>query len=218
MFDICRCRLSLQILLISSLSILAQGCNLGTNDGSEGVSQEKSSSIPVVFAMPKALSSSPYRGLRAKAEISGGSAVELLVHEDGSISGVLSNVAQGEHELVITYFMVIGSQDVVMARTEKTVSVLAGQAANVPIVEQDLNYDFDDDGDGYTNVAEVKVGVDPLDKYSRPQVSRPSQIGHVVLRATAENIVMAHSLMLPFSGVIHSPNFNVISGSAGIQK
>ena len=119
--------------------------------------------LNVSFMRPTALGDPLIPGLRAEVNLDGRRTVELSVSEvDNTISGQINNVVPGDHVLVIHYFVVLG-EVVTLATVTTNVAVASGQVSEIIITDADLNRDFDNDADGFTNLVEVRSGTDPND-------------------------------------------------------
>lgn len=140
----------------------------GDNCPSSDRTNRMNLSFPVQTALVN--SNAVIESLQAYVTIDGENSYQL--HVDGTtsqVSGAISGVSAGTHDLVITYYLEApqGSDgEVILATCSKTVTVIAGQAAEVVVADDDLNRDYDDDSDGLTNLDEVSVGTDPLDPNS----------------------------------------------------
>jgi hypothetical protein len=125
-------------------------------------------SFPVQMSL--ANSNAVIDSLQAYVTIDGGNPYQLTVDPTTSqVSGTISGVSAGDHDLVITYYVESpqgSGEEVILATCSNTVTVIAGQAAEVAVTDDDLNRDYDDDNDGVTNLDEVRTGTDPLDPNS----------------------------------------------------
>lgn len=159
-------KFAVSIIIIFFVGVALTSC--GDNSSSSGRTTSMNLSFPVQTALVN--SNAVINSLRAFVTIDGGNPYQLNV--DGTtnqVSGVISGVSAGTHDLVITYYVEMpqGSGDeVILATCSKTVTVIAGQAAEVVVADDDLNRDYDDDSDGLTNLDEVSVATDPLDPNS----------------------------------------------------
>ena len=90
---------------------------------------------------------------------------------DNIFTRTISNVPAGNHALLIEYY--VGSTGIVVANISQNVTVIVGETTDYIIADSDLNRDIDDDNDGYTNLAEVRIGTDAADSSSTPEGSSP---------------------------------------------
>ena len=115
--------------------------------------------------------------LTAVVIIDGGSPIPLDVDcESGTVTGVTPALTLGPHTFVIEYSI----NNILVATAETTSEVVSG-GPNVVELTPDLLEFPDDDGDGWTNLAEVKFGTDHLLASSRPPFELPRSSSNYVL-------------------------------------
>ena len=135
-------------------------------------SSDRANSMDLYFPVQMGLANSNavIDSLQAYVTIDGGNPYQLTVDRTTSqVSGTISGVSAGIHNLVITYYVERpegSGEEVILATCSNTVTVTAGQTAEVIVTDDDLNRDYDDDNDGFTNLDEVRTGTDPLDPNS----------------------------------------------------
>lgn len=117
--------------------------------------------------------------LRAYLTLNGGKRTELTVDPvDNTSSGSVANVKAGTYQLQLVYYKIISLEEVILATFTQTISVSAGKTTHVAVTSDQLNRNIDTDGDGYTNLAEVLLGSDPLIKTSTPGVPLGFAVAH----------------------------------------
>lgn len=173
---------SIQKFVISVFSILfvvaaltCCGDNSSSSDDQGAVSHD-GTNMTIDFPVPRYLAASAtvIDSLQSQATIDGGRPYDLNVDPvTNQISGTITGVASGTHDLVITYFVSIPGGDVVLCTYSTQVTVNPGQTTYVTILDRDLYRNIDDDQDGYTNLAEVRIGTDPLNAYDVPAGESP---------------------------------------------
>ena len=92
------------------------------------------------------------------------------------MTGVTPALTLGPHTFVIEYAI----NGILVAMAETTAEVVSG-GPNVVELTPDLLIFPDDDGDGWTNLAEVKFGTDHLLASSRPAFELPRSSSNYVL-------------------------------------
>lgn len=206
--------LNFNSVLIFCVFMVLSACT--NNDEGEN-SQNENKSISFNFAVPQSLTGPLIPNLEAKVTIDGGAPITLTVNTDNTISKTIPNVAVGIHTLVITYFVTITGDEVDLATYSTRVSVSKNQTSTVTIADGDLNRDIDTDIDGFTNLAEVRIGTNALDKIDKPDGDMPqfalnngssdesSSTGYGVNAVSGE----------PVSGTSTSTNFQLRSGFSG---
>ncbi len=213
---------SIQRLIFSVFSILFVVVALtscGDTDGQGSVSHD-GTNLTIDFPVPKFLAYSAINLLQAQATIDGGSPHALTVDPGtNQISGTITGVSSGTHDLVMTYFVSTSGGDVVLCTYSTQVTVNPGQTTYVAILDTDLDRNIDDDQDGYTNLAEVRIGTDPLDDSDFPAGDPPyvlcgNGITEIVSSANFNLTVVVGSAV---AGTTSSNNYRVIVTFAGYE-
>jgi hypothetical protein len=171
----------IRILLLLFISFVFISCgNSGPSyqPNDQGTLSQNNNGVDLNFTAPDFLASittpSGPETLFASVAIDGGSAQALTVNQsDNTVSGTLSSISAGSHSLVIQYYVNIGGTDIVLCTNSSTVSVTAGQTTTLTISPTGLNRNIDDDNDGWTNLAEVRLGTDTLSASSLPSGDSP---------------------------------------------
>ena len=162
-------------ILFTVVALVSCGEDNSSSSDNQGSVSHDGTSMTIDFPVPGYLASSAViESLQAQATIDGGSPYALDVDPvTNQISGTISGVASGTHELVITYFVSTAGGDVVLCTYATEVTVNPGETTYVTIVDADLDRNIDDDQDGYTNLAEFRIGTDALDAYDVPGGESP---------------------------------------------
>jgi hypothetical protein len=170
--------------------------------------------MQVSFALPKTLTGILAADLRAYATLDGGRRYELTVI-DNTLSGEISNVAIGERVLVLTYYVMQSEYETVLATISKSVTVTKGTSTNVTISSDEWNRNIDDDGDGYTNLAEVRLNTNPKDASDFPDSQFLFAIGYGSIGYADSSSYTSSSIVgQPIIGDRSSVNYNVVDGFA----
>lgn len=158
------------------LSLLAlSGCGSDSTSTDAGNLFSDGRDMEVSFVKPAALALIP--GLTATATLSPGDATANLTVSADTVSGTISGVTAGSYTLTLNYFvphLTLENVDVKLATVTKDVTVTAGATTNVPVVDTDLVTDIDSDNDGFTNLAEIRIGTDPNSSSSLPGGPSPA--------------------------------------------
>ena len=145
--------------------------------GSGGGSSTASGTVEIVT--PDSLNNSGISGLMASVTIDGGSPVDLVIDTGAPITPLNSNLTAGQHVLVISYYVMHGGSETLLATVTKNITVVSGQVSQVTIAEVELLRNFDDDGDGFTNLAEILFETDPFNQFDLPPGGTPQYaVGH----------------------------------------
>ena len=142
--------------LVICIIISAVGCGAGGN------------SI-VTVSIPLDPQASSISGLKGQIKVSGMSGTYTMTIGTSTATATIGAVPEGSRTFTITFF--VGSDvssGTIVAEISLTKNVSADTPLNITYAASDISYDFDDDGDSYTNYAEVKAGSDPQDPSSYP--------------------------------------------------
>lgn len=108
-------------------------------------------------------------GLTATLEITGMGTYPMTVNSDDTVSALVSGLAPGYRTFTVIYY----AEGVVLARVSRIAEVVAGQNVVIMFTRQELDRDYDDDFDGWVNLAEVLLGTEPLLATSKPLGDSP---------------------------------------------
>ena len=140
----------------------------GTSITSNGSKMQLSLEAPDFFT-PDLVSQLNVRA--SSPTINGGTPAIFDKSTDNRFSKTISNVPDGSHTLLIEYY--VGPEDIVVANVSQDMTFTEGQTTDYIVEDSDLNRDIDDDNDGYTNLAELKIGTDAADSSSAPKGPSP---------------------------------------------
>jgi len=175
--------------------------------------------LTVNFDTPKSLIGHLITNLRANVIVGDSAPVELVVDPNNAISGTISNVTPGIYDLVISYFVILDFLPTYLATVTKQITVVAGGTTAVQIIDSDLNKNIDSDNDGYTNLAEVKLGTNPNDYNDIPRgelllysLANASFGESVTSGNNASQFTMKSRMGEPLNGTRQSSNYVVVSG------
>lgn len=182
------------------LLLLTTGCGQDFDPGMEGeigpAGENFSTPIPGLIGREK-LVLTPGE-LTAEVVVDGGSPTALDVDLDNKkVSGTIEDLSEGDHTFVVNYYI----NNVLVASGEQTAFIQAG--TNTTVAIPSIRYP-DSDGDGFTNLAELESGTDPLLASSRP----PSEFPRF-----SKNYVLFDVAGLSFlTGHAESENYVLTSG------
>ncbi len=161
-------RVNILFCIICLLLPLLTGC------GSESTSAMNENSVTVgndmklSLAMPRALARVANG---AKALLTPGGKNTDLTFSGNTVSGSISGVSPGTYTLSIIYSF---DTITIATVTKGNISVTAGSTSNVAVLESDISTDIDNDNDGFSNLAEVRIGTDPDDDVNLPDGGSPA--------------------------------------------
>ena len=107
--------------------------------------------------------------LTASLVISDVGTFPMTLNPDGTVSAAVSGISPGLHTFIVTYF----ADGVILARASSSAVIIADQNTTIVFTSQELDRNFDDDLDGWVNLAEVLWGSDPLLASSFPPGDDP---------------------------------------------
>ena len=115
-------------------------------------------------------------GLTVTLEISGIGTFPMTVNLDSTVSATVPGIPAGWQTFTITYYFgTCNDNPTILAVASLSAQVIAGQTIAVAFLPQDLDRNFDDDLDGWVNLAEVLLGTDPCSAVSFPPGDDPSR-------------------------------------------
>lgn len=141
----------------------------------QGLVSHDGTNLALEFPLPRYLAYfASIDSLQAQAIIDEGNPYPLMVDQNtNQISGTITGVPSGDHDLIINYFISTAGGKVILCKYSTQVTVNAGKSTYVEILDKDLDRNLDDDHDGYTNLAEVRIKTDPLDASDIPAGESP---------------------------------------------
>jgi len=134
------------------------------NNGSENAS-----SGPQISEIRLSALGATITGLSATLEITGIGTYPMTVNADDTVSTTVAGITPGLRTFTVTYY----AQSVILARVSRIANVVAGQNIAITFTPQELDRNFDDDFDGWVNLAEVLWGSEPLLATSNPPSESP---------------------------------------------
>jgi hypothetical protein len=150
-------------------------------------------------------------GMEATLTVSGVSdTYPMTLDVDGAASVSLPDLPDGTYVFTVTY----SKSRITLARVAKSAAIAAGRTTTVDVEPVEVDRNFDDDFDGWVNIAELQWGSDPKLASSIPPGDDPAfalvalagaaQSAHYALNATGGEAVNA--------GVSGSDDYAVSSG------
>lgn len=197
------------VLTIGALLLLLSACSKETDSVSyDGYD------LAMNIGLPQALTSPVIPELKAYVSLNGTKRTELSVNTlDNTVSGKISNVAEGTYTLKLVYYKIIALEEVQLAIFSKKITVRSGQSTNVSVASNDLDRNIDSDGDGYTNLAEVRLGTDPRLSSDVPGVPLGFSIAQgSFASATSTGFSLSSIVGESMVGENYSTNYQLVSG------
>jgi len=138
----------------------------------------------------------------------------LTVNNDNSVSGIISNIEPGIYQFYLEFYVFYpGARLPLASYTNDAVTVGAGLQSPVHIDK--YNVAFDEDGDHYTNLAEVRLGSNPFDSSSLPKPNANSSLADASYgkATTTSGKSFSHRIGEPAAGDAgNTSNFHLQAG------
>jgi hypothetical protein len=211
------------LLLVSVCLAMVLPVSCSDNPGaarSDGSVSHDGTNMTVKLSAPSTIAALAISNLQAEVTIDGTGTHPLDVDPiTNAVSGTVAGVAAGTHDLQVTYFVVISGEDVILCTFTAQVTVTAGQSTSVPIPDEMLDRNHDKDNDGYTNLAEVRLGTDPLSPYDYPGGGSPLVIcgNGTIQTASSENYTIKQVVGSAVAGTAVSDNYEVLVPFIGYE-
>lgn len=186
--------------------------------GNKGQSSHQTTTMGIRFSAPQFLKAFMIKGLQCHAALDDGAPIALTVNPvDNTVSGTIKNIPPNTYMLKLTYFISIAGDDIMLCTHSSTITVNAGQTTTVTIPERELDRNHDSDYDGYTNLAEVRIGTNALDSASFPDCESPfvQFANGVADAAVSENYNASVVVGSPLAGTTASADFRVFVSHTG---
>jgi hypothetical protein len=182
-------RFSSRWFLSVALALFVVGCGSGspsstpTTTGPSG--EDFSTAIPLLLQSHTVAGSTNV--LSATVSVDGGAPTALAVNlTTKTVSGQIDQLSAGTHTFVITYTV----NGVNVATASGSADIVAG--ATRPVAFGVPRY-FDEDNDGFTNLAEIEIGTNPRSATSRPASEIPRFSQKYVLSDVAGGVLVGGS-------------------------
>jgi hypothetical protein len=184
------------LIVISSFIFLFSGCgpdrefSQGHNDNAE------SFSMPVPARLQKHLFNEMLANI---VVLDTGETFDLVIdHTNKTVSGTIRNIRSGPHTFELNFVI----RRIKVATSRTTATIVKGTTVLISFAS--LTYP-DDDGDGFTNLAELEAGTDPNDAGSHPPAELP--------RSSANYVMTDVIGISPFVGTSTSGNNSISLGT-----
>jgi hypothetical protein len=149
------------------LGTLAGACGQGSSPPQD---LAQSTGTEIQFRLPF----SHIAGLTATLEISGQSIYPMTINADGTASATVPGISPGLHTFTVTYYRGACNEiPTILAQASTSAEIVAGQNIIIEFVAGEMDRNFDDDLDGWVNLAEVAWGADPCSADSFPAGEDP---------------------------------------------
>lgn len=154
------------VLLMIFTAALISACGGGGGGGGTSTGSASNDTTTIV-AEPQVDTTLP--GFSAEVVIPNVGTYPMTVNDEGKLTAAVPVLDVGSYTITRNYYSgttLLGSSvDVVSADSSFTVSV--------PLNQSNLDSNIDDDADGWTNLAEVRMGTDSQDPFSAPGEANP---------------------------------------------
>ena len=193
--------------------------NDSSSTASSGVVSHDGTNMSIRMYAPSAIAALAIDGLHAEAVVDGTVHSLKVDSVTNTVSGTIERVPVGEHNLQVNYFVTLSEKPVVLCRFSTTVVVKAGQETPVTIPDEALDKNFDEDKDGYTNLAEVRSGTNPLSNLDFPGGGSPIVIagGGITQTTTSQNYTIKQIVGSAVAGSASSASYEVIVPFVGYE-
>jgi hypothetical protein len=198
-------------ILMSFVLIMVVACD---NTQQPDTVSHNGKNMQVNLTLPQSLAAAAIADLLAYATVDGGARHKLTVDPiTNTVSGEIPGVEAGTHELKIIYYVIRSQLETMLATVTKTVSVSSGKRTPVDVADDDLDRNIDTDGDGFTNLAEVRSGTNPHDDAETPGTPPMFAVGHGSYGdTTSQNYALKSIVGETMVGPAASTNYSVTTG------
>lgn len=220
MLNIKHPRLLETITVICMGLIVLYGCsgNDPSKVESNGLVTHDGTNMNLEFTAPNMISVLAIPDLSARATLDGTEDYNLFVNPStNAVSGTITNVSIGSHSLEVIYYVTMSSVEVILCSFSTQLNVVAGQSTQITILDDDLDRNMDNDGDGYTNLAEVRLGTNPLSRFDFPATSNPIIMAGDGMTQTSSstNFTVKQTIGSAIAGTAASSSYTVIVSYTG---
>jgi len=207
------------IFLIGLLLVFTISCDNTGSTGGGGLVTHDGSNMTVAFSSPEAITALAIANLKAKLILDGTDpSYDLNVDPiTNTISGTISNIPIGSHQIEIIYYVEMSGVDVVLCQYSTQVDVVKDQSTTVTLLDDDLDRNIDDDSDGHTNLAEVRSGTDPLSNLDFPTGGFPLIFAGngTIQTSSSDNYTVKQIVGSTTVGTASSDNYVIVSPFVG---
>ena len=200
------------------VSLLSCSGNDPGSTGNNGLVSHDGTNMIVKLSAPSSIAALAISNLSARVVIDGAREYDLYVNPTtNAVSGTISGVFTGNHDLEVIYFVMMSNIEVVLCNYSTQVNVVAGESTSVTILDAALNRNIDDDDDGYTNLAEVRLGTNPLSDLDFPVGGFPLIIAGngMIQTSSSENYTVKQIVGAAIAGTTSSDSYKIIVSFAG---
>jgi hypothetical protein len=202
--------------IISLLLLIATGCSTDTENNSNGYLNHNGKNLSVDIPVPSILVGMAISNLEVSVQLDNDTPEPMDFNADtGGYSKTLSGISVGNHDLVVTYSVNEGGDDLTLARFSTNVEVTKDTPSEVNINKDNLDTNFDEDNDGFLNLAEAKAGTLLKDKLSNPGGRPLYTIANGSFeQSTSTSFQIKHTVGEPVNGQSSSAstNFSIVHG------
>ena len=212
-----RTQLPMKIEFIASfllLVLIAVGCSKDANNGNNGYLVHDGKNLSMDIPVPGILTEMAIANLQVSVQLDNDDPIPMDYNSTtGGYSKTLSGVKVGSHDLVIVYFVSDGGGNLTLARFSTTVPVVKDTPSEVNITKNSLDMNFDEDSDGFTNIAEANAGTDLRDRSSNPGGQPRFTVANGSFEhSTSTNFEIKHTVGETVNGQSDSANFSIVHG------
>jgi len=206
------------VILFGLVSLISCGDNDPGSTGSNGFVSHDGTNMTVKLAAPSTIAALAISELSARVIIDGAKEYDLYVNPNtNAVSGTISGVSTGNHNLEIIYFVMMSNIELVLCNYSTQVNVVAGESTSVTILDVDLNRNFDNDDDSYTNLAEVRLGTNPLSNLDFPTSGFPQVVAGngMIQTSSSANYTVKQIVGSTIAGTTESDSYKIIVSFPG---
>jgi len=205
------------LIVVKSIALIASlvSCSGSGLDPAQNTASDDSEKISVNLTTPSPLIAPLIIDLQAQLSLDARVPEDLYVDNSANtISGLIEDVSPENHEVFISYFVIIDDVEITLATITKIVIVMPGETLELKVTDTDLVFNYDADGDGITNLAEVKLGSDPNSSSDVPVFAMQFSPGvaSYVLATTASGFEVVSGAGGSIAGKTESVNYQVVTG------
>jgi len=157
----------------------------------------------------------------ATATLTPGGHNSTLTISGNTVSGAISSVPPGTYTLTITYTT---GTTLIATATKESISVTAGGSTVIAVLESDLVTDYDNDNDGFTNLAEIRIGTDPDNDVNTPDGGSPAfsagngSFGTATTSGYEFSVVVGEAVVGSYDTVTNNAtDYAMVAGFKGFQ-
>jgi len=205
-------------LITFCLLIILSSCGGSDPEPPTDPDPDPTTNLNINYSAPLALTANPIPNLQAKVSIKN-TDYNINVNTDNSITDTISNIPAGEVTIDVEYFVTISSHQIIVLQASQDIDIANGVTTTITLAGANINRNFDSDTDGYTNLAEIRIGTDALNYSDTPQGENPafSFANNISSKTTSVNFKINSQIAGPLGSRSTSTNFIMQHGFSQTQ-